>query len=148
MDHNKTMSPSDKYKIITQYGWVLGTRSQWLMWSKIQRGSIDLFGLLRRRLPNLFYVWKPMFEPPSTLLSLIYIYIYIYIGVCVCVEGRGGRVRLGSSYILYNFKEYYTTQIFFFLIVCEFWQIYLKTMINNLFKESFYGKRKKKQLIF
>ena len=96
LDHNKTMSPSDKYKIITQYGWVLGTRSQWLMWSKIQRGSIDLFGLLRRRLPNLFYVWKPMFEPPSTLLSLIYIYVYVYIYifcVCVCVCWGEGGVR-------------------------------------------------------
>ena len=66
-----------------------------------------------------------MFEPPSTLLSLIYIYVYVYIYifcvcVCVCVLGGGGGARLGSSYILYNFKEYYTTQIFFFLLYANF----------------------------
>ena len=142
------MSPSDKYKIITQYGWVLGTRSQWLMWSKRQRGSIDLFGLLRRRLPNLFYVWKPMFEPPSPLLSLIYIYIYIYVCVCVCVCVNvcmyvcvGTRaVQVTSCITLRNITQLKIC-FFYMQILTNLSLNYLRAIVKNPFKESFYGKK-------
>ena len=58
--------------------------------------------------------------------------------MCVCVCGH----TCSSSDTIYNFKEYYTTQFFFYMqILTNLSLNCLRAIVKNPFKESFYGKK-------